>query len=119
MYLQDKYKFLNNVMIFAIVTLVWIFFRALHFSDAAVIFEKLFSSDYGAPYIGDSVVFITAIYGLILALIFDLYLFKKEVPLEKLGSTLTNKTFIFWFTFIVVNVLLFYSSSINFIYFQF
>ena len=115
----NKYKFLNNAVVFVTVSLIWIFFRSLTLSDSGIILSKIFSFDYGMPFLGNTLTFATTLYGLLLALIFDFYLFRKGVRLESLGSKLQMGYFLFWFIFIVINILLFYSSASNFIYFQF
>ena len=80
---------------------------------------KLFSLDYGVPFIGDINNFATVFYGLFIAFVFDMFLFKKGFALENLGSKLGFNEFTFWMTFIIINIVLFYSSASNFIYFQF
>lgn len=114
-----KYSFLNNIVVFALVSLIWISFRALNFNDSKVILMKLFSLDYGALFIGDVNNFVTILYGLFLAILFDVFLFKKRFSLESLGSKLSFKVYSFCLTFIIINLVLFYSSASNFIYFQF
>ena len=117
--IPEKYKLLNNTVVFMTVTLIWIFFRSLTLSDAGVILSKIFSTDYGMPFLGDTLIFVTTVYGLALTLFFDFFLFGNGLRLEALGSKLRTGSFLFWFVFILINILLFYSSASNFIYFQF
>ncbi len=118
-WIPKTYKFLNNMCVFCIVSLIWIFFRAINFNDTLLIFKKLFSSNYGQLYIGDSNILVTTFYGLGFALSFDVYLFAKRIDLENLGSKIGTPSFIVFMTFILMNILMFYSSAANFIYFQF
>ncbi|MCV6628463.1 MAG: MBOAT family protein [Flavobacteriaceae bacterium] len=118
-WIPNRYKFLNNVVVFTMVTLIWIFFRALSLEDSGLILGKLFSNGYAMPYLGDTTIFATTVYGLILAISFDIFLFKRDHQLEQFGSTLKAPLYIGLVTFIIINTLLFYSSASNFIYFQF
>ncbi|PQV47705.1 D-alanyl-lipoteichoic acid acyltransferase DltB (MBOAT superfamily) [Jejuia pallidilutea] len=114
-----NYNFFKNILIFLIVSLIWIFFRALNFNDSSIIFIKLFTGEYLMPYIGDLNSLTKLLYGLILALMFDIVLFRRNIPLENFGSTLSKTNFIIISNFILINIVLFFSSSNNFIYFQF
>ncbi|WP_229731276.1 MBOAT family O-acyltransferase [Hyunsoonleella pacifica] len=117
--IPKKYTLLKNLFIFSLVSLVWIFFRALSFDDSVLIFVKLTKGPYLSPYIGNISSFTSLMYGLLLALSFDTYIFRKDLVLEEFGSKLSNTSFIVISTFILINITLFFSSSSNFIYFQF
>ncbi|QCW99671.1 MBOAT family protein [Aggregatimonas sangjinii] len=117
--IPKNYNFLRNMAIFLLVSFIWIFFRSLSLSDAVLIIGKLFDADYGAPFIGDFLPFLTMVYGLFLAMVFDAYLFSTDTSLEDFGNKLGSATFVVLVSFIVINILLFYSSASNFIYFQF
>jgi D-alanyl-lipoteichoic acid acyltransferase DltB (MBOAT superfamily) len=117
--IPKKYTLLKNIFIFSLVSLVWVFFRALSFDDSILIFTKLVKGPYLSPYIGNISKLITLLYGLALALAFDVYLFKKDIYLEAFGSKLKTTNFVLISTFILINIILFYSSASNFIYFQF
>jgi len=117
--IPKKYNLFNNLLTFFLVTLIWIFFRALDFGDAKIIFQKLFTGPYRELYIGDIGLLVSTFYGLTLALLFDLYLFRKGLFLEDLGNRIKNVAFALAISFIVLNIILFYSSASNFIYFQF
>jgi len=117
--MPKQYNLLNNLLNFTLVTLIWVFFRALNFSDAKIIFMKLFIGPYNELYIGDISLLFSTVYGLVIGVLFDFYLFKKEVFLEDLGHKIKNLFFVFFIGFIVLNIVLFYSSANNFIYFQF
>lgn len=117
--IPKQYTLLKNIFIFSLVSLVWVFFRALSFDDSILIFTKLVKGPYLSPYIGNISKLITLLYGLALALAFDVYLFKKDIYLEAFGSKLKTTNFVLISTFILINIILFYSSASNFIYFQF
>ncbi|MFD2725970.1 MBOAT family O-acyltransferase [Hyunsoonleella rubra] len=117
--IPEKYNFLKNIFIFSVVSLIWIFFRSLSFGDSKLIFSKLITGSYGMPFIGNTNAFVALLYGLILALSFDIVLFRKNIALENFGSTLKQSHYILMFNFILINIVLFFSSASNFIYFQF
>ncbi|NAS30175.1 MBOAT family protein [Flavobacteriaceae bacterium R38] len=117
--IPKKYSFYNNMVIFILVSLIWIFFRALTLEDSMLILNRLFTGGYGMLYIGNINTFITLLYGLVIALCFDLFLFKKNIPLEEYGNTLKTSKFVIISNFIIVHIILFFSSASNFIYFQF
>lgn len=117
--IPQKYTVLKNLFIFSLVSLVWIFFRALSFDDSMLIFSKVFSGPYLTPFIGNIALLTRLIYGLALAFVFDIYIFRKNIALEEFGSKLGNTSFILVSNFILINIILFFSSSSNFIYFQF
>tara|TARA_R110002094_G_scaffold95813_1_gene96649 strand:- start:186 stop:548 length:363 start_codon:yes stop_codon:yes gene_type:complete len=110
---------LKNLFIFSLVSLIWIFFRALSFDDSILMFIKLIKGPYLSLYIGNISSLISLMYGLLIALSFDIYIFKKDLALEEFGSKLSTTSFILISTFILINIVLFFSSSSNFIYFQF
>ena len=56
---------------------------------------------------------------LFIGLLFDSYLYFKKVNLEDLGSKLNLSKIIVFCSVVIVLINLFYSSSDNFIYFQF
>ncbi len=114
-----NYSFFKNTVIFLVVSVIWVFFRSLTLDDSLLIFHKLFSGPYLFPYIGDINSFTAAIYGLLIALVFDVFLFIKNIPLEYLGGKLSFKNYIILSIFFLINIVLFYSSASNFIYFQF
>ncbi len=117
--IPDRYRFVNNVIVFAVVSFIWIFFRSLSFHDTGVIISKLFSADYGSPYIGNISIFASVVYGLFLAMVFDAYLFIRKIQLEDYGSTLKTIWYVPLSVFVIINIILFYSDANNFIYFQF
>ncbi|WP_394344233.1 MBOAT family O-acyltransferase [Seonamhaeicola marinus] len=117
--IPQNYIFLRNALIFILVSLIWIFFRSLSLTDSILIFEKLFTGPYNAPYIGDINHFIVLVYGLVIAIVFDLVIFVRGRALEEIGSKIVDFRFVFLCVFFLTNIILFYSSASNFIYFQF
>ncbi len=114
-----KYVFSRNAIVFVVVSIIWIFFRSTSFGNTTIIFEKIFSASYGTLFIGDTLIFTSMIYGLILASLFDIYLFKKGIYLESMGSRIVDWKLAAFVAVIVIHIALFYSSATNFIYFQF
>lgn len=117
--IPNRYRLFNNIAVFLVVSFIWIFFRSLSFEDTGIIMYKLFSSDYGKPFIGNLSIFGTVVYGLLLALIFDTFLFVRKVRLEEFGSRMKPWWYVAFLTFTIINIILFYSDANNFIYFQF
>ena len=56
---------------------------------------------------------------LIVGLLFDVYLKVKNISLEHMGGRLSDKTLVLFVTIFILMISLFYSTSNNFIYFQF
>ncbi|MDC6405693.1 MULTISPECIES: MBOAT family O-acyltransferase [Maribacter] len=122
---QSKFNFRKNIsflgypITFFIVILAWIFFRAQTFSTAISALEKIFRFEMAPPFIGDINIVVNSIFVLSIGLIFDLYLFKTKVSLEILGSQVSTFRLTFLTSIVLVLITLFYSTSNNFIYFQF
>ncbi|MFD2823591.1 MBOAT family protein [Lacinutrix iliipiscaria] len=106
---------------YLIVLISWPLFRAQNLSEAVFIMKKMLFFDFKMPFIGDSNTVTTGILMLAIGFCFDLYLFnsKKEAPLEEIGSTFSTKNYSIIMTVIILLSTLFYSTSTNFIYFQF
>lgn len=117
--IPNKYNLFRNVIVFFAVSLIWVFFRSISISDAFIIFSKIVSGTYAMPYWGNINNLIILLYGLFFAVIFDIILFKTNIPLEEFGSTLKPLSFTIISCFVLINILLFFSSASNFIYFQF
>ncbi|WP_282123434.1 MBOAT family O-acyltransferase [Algibacter mikhailovii] len=118
-FIPKKYSIPKNFFIFSLVSLIWVFFRALSFDDSMLIFSKVIKGPYLTPYVGNISNLARVLYGLIIALSFDAYMFKKDIILEEFGAKLTKTSFVLISTFILINIVLFFSSASNFIYFQF
>ncbi len=109
----------GNIYTYVIVLSAWVFFRASGFEESTFIISKLFSFDYHVPFIGSRNIMFSAISMLFLGLTIDSYLFFSDRNLEELGGIIQKNTLIILITFMIICMALFYSSSENFIYFQF
>ncbi len=118
----NKFKrvgFLGYPITFCVVLLSWVFFRAQDLHSASLAITKIFQFNLGVPYIGDLNVMASSIFVLAIGIIFDLYLFNKKIDLEELGSKFSGVKIAVIAAVIITLINLFYSSSNNFIYFQF
>ncbi|MGI9550951.1 MAG: MBOAT family O-acyltransferase, partial [Aurantibacter sp.] len=104
---------------FVVVLFTWVFFRTSSFSYAIIFFENFSKFDFWVPFIGDSNGMANTISMLSLGLCFDLFINRSRFPLEEFGKTINDLRFSFAISTIILVVCLFYSSSNNFIYFQF
>jgi D-alanyl-lipoteichoic acid acyltransferase DltB (MBOAT superfamily) len=114
-----KIDWLGYGVTFSIVLISWIFFRAKTTSSALIAVKKIVVLDFHAPFIGDINVLISSIFVLMLGLLFDIFLHQKNIFLEELGQNLKPLQIAIFATIIILLVNLFYSTSQNFIYFQF
>jgi D-alanyl-lipoteichoic acid acyltransferase DltB (MBOAT superfamily) len=116
---KTKLKSFNYLYTFSIVTLAWVFFRTPDLHSAIEFFEIIFKIDFSMPFIGDINSFTVSITMLLIAILFDMWLFNKKVPLEEIGNEFNFRTLVLTTTTIIILLCLFYSTSENFIYFQF
>jgi len=114
-----KIHVLSTITTFAIVLLAWVFFRAQTLEDAMIAIKALFSFNYGIPFIGDMTVVLNSLVVLSLGILFDTYLFRNKIHLEHLGATYSPQKISIILSVIIMIIVLFYSTSQNFIYFQF
>ena len=112
-------KWIGRLTTFAIVLVSWIFFRALTLQDALNTINKIFYFQLKKPFIGDLSLIADSVFVLTLGILFDIYLYKKNINLEELGIKYSNLQVIFFISFLVILINLFYSTSETFIYFQF
>lgn len=110
---------LGYVYTFCVVLLSWIFFRSSDFSTAILIIERIVSQSIILPFVGDINALITALAMLSVGLLFDYYLFKKQLILEEIAEAWNIYKLGFIISAIIILLELFYSTSENFIYFQF
>ncbi|MCL4121882.1 UNVERIFIED_CONTAM: hypothetical protein GTU68_014030 [Idotea baltica] len=115
----SNFGFLGYIYTFFIVLLSWVFFRAQDFTSAITIIKKIVLFDFIKPFIGDTNTVTIALLMLSLGIIFDYYVFKKRVPLEDLGSKFNPLKLSLFLAILMLVMILFYSTSNNFIYFQF
>ncbi len=104
---------------FIVVLFSWIFFRTQDIGEALLFCKKIFACNFMAPFIGDINVVINALLMLMLGLLFDLFLAKKDIALEQIGLEFNTLQLATWTSIIILITCLFYSTSENFIYFQF
>lgn len=114
-----KINFIGYFVTFSIVLLSWIFFRASTTQSAFNAIAKIVSLDFAKPFIGDINVLINGLFVLLIGILFDLFLFNRKIHLEELGSKLKPVQIAIVATIIILLINLFYSTSQNFIYFQF
>ncbi|NNE32468.1 MAG: MBOAT family protein [Winogradskyella sp.] len=104
---------------FIIVLIAWIFFRAADFSSASKIILEIFSFNYDSLFIGDINSFVNALLLLSIGVLIDLKVFKSNVPLENYGTRYSTLKLSVIVSVVIIMLCLFYSSTENFIYFQF
>ena len=114
-----KINYLGYAMTFSVVLLAWIFFRAQTLPEAITAIRNILKFDLSAPFIGDISVIVNSMIVLIMGITFDFFLFRKKIYLEDLGSSFSLRKLAIVCSIIVVLICLFYSTSTNFIYFQF
>ncbi|QDO92623.1 MBOAT family protein [Formosa sediminum] len=112
-------SFLGYPITFIVVLLSWVFFRSQDLHSASLAIKKIFQFSLELPYVGDVNVMATSIFVLAIGIAFDLYLFNKKIDLEVLGAKFVPVKIAVIATVIITLINLFYSSSSNFIYFQF
>jgi len=115
----NDFGFLGLILTFAIVVVAWVFFRSPDIKTSLFIVSKFFSLDYGIPFVGDINVFTNSILMLGVGIIFDIYLFTSNITLELIGGKLKTTVLVGLVCFFIMLVVLFFSNSTNFIYFQF
>lgn len=104
---------------FIVVLIAWVFFRAVDFNTAASIISKWFTLDFGSLFIGNINTFINALMLMLIGLSIDLKVFRSNVALEDYGSKFSTVKLSIIVSVIIIMLCLFYSTTENFIYFQF
>ena len=103
----------------SLVLISWVFFRSQTLDDSFFILSSIFYFDFSFPVISDISVIVTSFFVLLIGLVFDIILKVRKTHLESFGMYLNNKVYIICSSFIIMLLVLFYSSSDQFIYFQF
>ncbi|MCK8520574.1 MBOAT family protein [Aquimarina sp. D1M17] len=116
---NKDFGFLGYIYTFIVVLLSWVFFRAPDLGTSATIIKKILSFDFLMPFIGDFNNVAISVLMLLLGIGFDFYIRLKKVHLEDLGGQLSTVKLVTFATAIIMLLNLFYSTSNNFIYFQF
>ncbi|MEH6538375.1 MAG: MBOAT family O-acyltransferase [Psychroserpens sp.] len=114
-----NFNVLGTLWTFLVVLLSWVFFRAQDLSSATLIMKRIFSFDYTMPFIGNINTVTIALLMLALGLSFDVFIFRRKVALEYYGSTIKTSSLAVFVSIVIILLALFYSTSNNFIYFQF
>ncbi|MBO0330177.1 MBOAT family protein [Muricauda sp. CAU 1631] len=114
-----KIKLLGFSFTFLVVLFAWVFFRAQTFDSAITAIKQILTFSFGPPYIGNISVMVNSILVLAIGLLIDFYLKYKDIPLEEVGRNYTPYKLSFIISILVIFICLFYSTSQNFIYFQF
>jgi D-alanyl-lipoteichoic acid acyltransferase DltB (MBOAT superfamily) len=114
-----NFKVWGMIYTYIIVILAWVFFRAPNLDQSLYIISKLIFFDFSMPYLTGVNSLINAIPMLFLGLVIDLFIFRKKISLEEIGGKLTFGKRVSVLSIIIIIICLFYSTSNNFIYFQF
>lgn len=114
-----KGNVLGVIITFGITLIAWIFFRTQTLDESIFAVKKIFSTDYGIPFIGDINVLAKCLFVLGIGILFDSFLFKSKSHLEEFGSTFSPIKISVFASVVLMLIILFYSSANNFIYFQF
>jgi hypothetical protein len=110
---------LGYLYTFIVVLIAWVFFRAVDFNTAASIISKWFTLDFGSLFIGNINTFINALMLMLIGLSIDLKVFRSNIALEDYGSKFNTVKLSIIVSVIIIMLCLFYSTTENFIYFQF
>ncbi len=116
---NKSFGFLGYIYTFMVVLLSWVFFRAKDLETSFTIIKRILSFDFIMPFIGDFNNVTISIAMLLLGIGFDFYIRIKNVDLEIIGGQFSTLKLIVLATTIIMLLNLFYSTSDNFIYFQF
>lgn len=117
--ISNKLKFLGYPITFSIVLLSWVFFRSQDLNSALLAIKNIFQFNFSSPFIGDINVVVNSIIVLSIGMLFDLYLFNKQIDLENFATKYSILKIAIISSIIILLINLFYSTSKNFIYFQF
>lgn len=104
---------------FFVVLVAWIFFRAPDFTTASSVTGKILSLNYGHLFIGNINTFANALILLFLGLLIDLKIFRSDSSVEDYGYRFSGLKLSIIVSVIILMLCLFYSTTENFIYFQF
>ena len=110
---------IGYIITFSIILFTWAFFRASSYESAKYIVTKFIFFDFKIPDFADIYYTTTGIIVFIIGLVFDIYLHRSNKPLETLGHTFGSLKLGVIVSVIIVLMALLYSTSNNFIYFQF
>jgi D-alanyl-lipoteichoic acid acyltransferase DltB (MBOAT superfamily) len=119
-YLNSKIINLLGLLItFTIVVFSWIFFRSQSINNSFVAIKNLLNFSFQKPFIGDINIVATGFFVLTIGILIDVFLYKNSYRLETIGSKYSTFKVASIVSVVIILIALFYSSSNNFIYFQF
>jgi len=119
-YINDKIITLFGLVItFSVVLFSWIFFRSQSIHNSIIAIKNIINFKFQKPFIGDINIVFTGIFVLLVGVLVDIFLHKNSFKLETIGSKYSTFKIASIISIIIVFISLFYSSSNNFIYFQF
>lgn len=104
---------------FFIIMLSWVFFRSVDLETALLAFRKIISLDFSSPRLFNINLTTNIAFVLFVGISLDYYLFKNRLHLESWGSRFSTICLTILCSTMVLLIFLFYSTSTNFIYFQF
>lgn len=110
---------LGRAYCFTIVCIAWVFFRAQSFDSAMSVFQGILTRHDEAFFAGPKDKFVVILSGLLVGLAFDAYLFSHRTNLEQLGGKMSSFSIVLLLCIFIQLMLLGYSTSESFIYFQF
>jgi len=104
---------------FSIVLLAWIFFRAETFEKATDMILGIFRFELGMPFLGNVNAMSICLFSLVIGVLIDWTLFRNETPIEEIGGSFSFKKIVLFISIAIFMIIFFYSTTSNFIYFQF
>jgi len=113
------FHLLGGIITFILVCFAWIFFRAQTLESALLVINGILDFNFGKPFIRNINVIASIVFGLSIGVLFDLFLFVRQITLQDYGKRFSSMGLSLFLAFCILSICLFYSSSNNFIYFQF
>ncbi|MDO6491469.1 MAG: MBOAT family O-acyltransferase [Cellulophaga sp.] len=114
-----NFNFLGAIYTYIIVIFAWVFFRATDVTQSFAIIKEICSFNFYFPFLGDISTMSVSLLMLTIGFILDFLLFKNGKSVEHLGRNMSNTKLTIILTVLIMLIILFYSTSNNFIYFQF
>lgn len=112
-------KYIGHVYTFSIVLLAWVFFRAQDLESSVGILSNILEFNFIKPFFGNINTIAICTSMLAIGVSFDFFLFKADESVEVYGSKLSKVELVVSISIIILLMSLFFSTSNNFIYFQF
>ena len=112
-------KILSRAYSFSVVCIAWVFFRAPSFDSAISVFQGIFNRRHEAFFTGPKEQLFIIVFGVLVGLIVDAFLFSRRISIEQLGGRMSRLSIVLLLCVFIQLMLLGYSTSESFIYFQF